>query len=426
MSRRFLLVGLTGGIATGKSTVSEAFRRLGCVIIDADVLAREVVEPGEPAYPEIVAEFGRDVLQPDGALDRKKLGALVFADADKRRRLEAITHPRIRERFLRRVQELADRDFGGIAIFDAAVMIESGNYKTMDRLVVVVADPASQAARLRARDGTDEAEGRRRIASQMPLGEKAKLADYVIDNSGDREATLAEVVWVHQSLMRELRASGRLAGSALPLAVLFFRHAAHYGRNPFDPSAVVKRLRDASPSLSWIAYHRSPPSATVVIRDRGAEAREEAESTSSQVTKLRSIARTFADLARLDRALPGDAEVTTRGKIVVGQGDRQRNVVVVLLATSVASGLRLVGRLNPRVEVLTWASDRDTVCLYDRPHSSGSNGQVERAVCASLAKGAGDGTKVVGTARAMSVIRDILDGTLERVERGAPSSADAG
>ena len=206
MSRRFLLVGLTGGIATGKSTVSEAFRRLGCVIIDADVLAREVVEPGEPAYPEIVAEFGRDVLQPDGALDRKKLGALVFADAGKRRRLEAITHPRIRERFLRRVQELADRDFGGIAIFDAAVMIESGNYKTMDRLVVVVADPASQAARLRARDGTDEAEGRRKIASQMPLGEKAKLADYVIDNSGDRATTLAEVRRVHQALLVDLRA----------------------------------------------------------------------------------------------------------------------------------------------------------------------------------------------------------------------------
>jgi dephospho-CoA kinase len=205
MSRKFLLVGLTGGIATGKSTVSDAFRRLGCVIIDADLLAREVVESGEPAYQEIVAEFGRDVLAPGGALDRKKLGALVFADADKRRRLEAITHPRIRERFLRRVQDLTDRDYGGIALFDAPVMIESGGYTTMDRLVVVVADPATQRARAVARDG-DREDIERRIASQLPLGEKAKLADYVIDNSGDRPATQEQVRKVHAALLADLRA----------------------------------------------------------------------------------------------------------------------------------------------------------------------------------------------------------------------------
>jgi dephospho-CoA kinase len=205
MSRKFLLVGLTGGLATGKSAVADAFRRLGCVIIDADVLAREVVEPGEPAYQEIVAEFSRDVLAPGGALDRKKLGALVFADADKRRRLEAITHPRIRERFLRRVQDLTDRDYGGIALFDAPVMIESGGYKTMDRLVVVVADPATQRARAVARDG-DREDIERRIASQMPLGEKAKLADYVIDNSGDRPATREQVRKVHAALLADLRA----------------------------------------------------------------------------------------------------------------------------------------------------------------------------------------------------------------------------
>ena len=93
MNRKFLLVGLTGGIATGKSTVSEIFRHLGCVVIDADVLAREVVEPGEPAYAAIVAEFGPGILQRDGTLDRKKLGAIVFADPEKRKRLEALTHP---------------------------------------------------------------------------------------------------------------------------------------------------------------------------------------------------------------------------------------------------------------------------------------------------------------------------------------------
>jgi dephospho-CoA kinase len=204
--RKFLLVGLTGGIATGKSTVSAFLRQLSCEIIDADLLAREVVEPGQPAWTTIVAEFGQDVLTGDGTLDRKKLGAIVFADPERRRRLEAITHPAIRERFQARLDELAEKGFTGIVIFDAAVMIESGNYKNMDRLVVVVTDEPTQMSRLRGRDGTDDAEGRRRIASQMPLSEKAKLADYVIDNSGDRHATAEQVRRVFAALMSELDA----------------------------------------------------------------------------------------------------------------------------------------------------------------------------------------------------------------------------
>jgi dephospho-CoA kinase len=204
--RKFLLVGLTGGIATGKSTVSALLRQLGCEIIDADLLAREVVEPGQPAWTTIVAEFGQDVLTGDGTLDRKKLGAIVFADPERRRRLEAITHPAIRERFQARLDELAEKGFTGIVIFDAAVMIESRNYKNMDRLVVVVTDEPTQMSRLRGRDGTDDAEGRRKIASQMPLSEKAKLADYVIDNSGDRHATAEQVRRVFAALMSELEA----------------------------------------------------------------------------------------------------------------------------------------------------------------------------------------------------------------------------
>jgi dephospho-CoA kinase len=204
--RRFLLVGLTGGIATGKSTVSEILRQLGCEIIDADRLARDVVEPKQPAWKQIVAEFGGGIVTAEGALDRKKLGAIVFADPERRKRLEAITHPAIRARFQARLDELAAQGFAGIVVFDAPVMIESGNYKNMDRLVVVVTDDATQAARLQERDGTDEAEGRRKIASQMPLAEKAKLADYVIDNSGDREATAAEVRRVFAALMADLKA----------------------------------------------------------------------------------------------------------------------------------------------------------------------------------------------------------------------------
>jgi dephospho-CoA kinase len=204
--RKFLLVGLTGGIATGKSMVSALLRQLGCEIIDADLLAREVVEPGRPAWTTIVAEFGQDVVTGDGALDRTKLGAIVFANPERRRRLEAITHPAIRERFQARLDELAERGFTGIVVFDAAVMIESGNYKNMDRLVVVVTDEPTQMARLRGRDGTDDTEGRRKIASQMPLAEKAKLADYVIDNSGDRQATAEQVRRVFAALMSELEA----------------------------------------------------------------------------------------------------------------------------------------------------------------------------------------------------------------------------
>ena len=203
--KRFLLAGLTGGIATGKSTVSEMFRRLGAVIIDADVLAREVVAPGEPALAEIVQEFG-DVLMPDGTLDRKKVAAIVFADAERRKRLEAITHPAIRARFLARLQALMEEGFDGIVFFDAPVMIESGNYKNMESLVVVVTDEATQLQRLMARDGIDEATARRRITSQMPVAEKARLAHHVIDNLGDRASTEAQVRRVYAGLLAGHRA----------------------------------------------------------------------------------------------------------------------------------------------------------------------------------------------------------------------------
>lgn len=202
--RKFLLVGLTGGIATGKSTVADTLRRLGAEVIDADQLAREVVAPGEPALAEIVREFG-DVLQPDGTLDRKKLGAIVFGDTPRRKRLEAITHPAIRERFLARLRELEAVGFEGLVFFDAPVMIESGNYRNMDRLVVVSTGDATQRERLMARDGMSAAEASRRMATQMPVADKAKLADYVIDNSGDRAATEARTREVFEALLAELR-----------------------------------------------------------------------------------------------------------------------------------------------------------------------------------------------------------------------------
>jgi dephospho-CoA kinase len=206
VNRPFLLVGLTGGIATGKSTVADLFRCLGAVVIDADQLARDVVAPGEPALAQIAREFGPDVLQADGRLDRQRLGAIVFGNAERRRRLEAITHPAIRTRFQARLQALADERFDGLVLFDAPVMVETGGHRLMDRLVVVVTDEATQLARLMARDGIERDEALRKIRSQMPVEEKAKLADHVIDNSGDRAATEARTREVHGALLRELAA----------------------------------------------------------------------------------------------------------------------------------------------------------------------------------------------------------------------------
>jgi dephospho-CoA kinase len=211
MTRGFLLVGLTGGIATGKSFVSQLLRQRGCVIIDADVLAREAVAPGEPALARIAEAFGGDVITPDGALDRRKLGAIVFADPAKRKRLEEIVHPAIRERFAQQVADLEKRGFTGLVFYDAAILIESLNDKSVEKIVVVTTDEATQRARLIARDGIDSAEVERRIASQMPLAEKIELADYVIDNSGDRAATEAQLERVLQALEADRVARGRLA-----------------------------------------------------------------------------------------------------------------------------------------------------------------------------------------------------------------------
>jgi len=208
VTRRFLLVGLTGGLATGKSTVSDILRSLGCVVLDADVLAREVVEPGQPALATIAQEFGPEVLRPDGTLDRKRLGAIVFADPERRRRLEAITHPAIRDRYLARLAELEAQGFDGVVVWDAPVMIESGGYKSVDRLLVVITDAATQRERALARDG-DRTDVERKIASQMPLADKAALADHVIDNSGDRAATEAGTREVHAALLADQRARAR-------------------------------------------------------------------------------------------------------------------------------------------------------------------------------------------------------------------------
>ncbi len=203
--RRFLLVGLTGGIATGKSTVTGLLASPSVRVVDADALAREVVEPGTPAHTQIVIDFGKDVLQPDGRLDRARLGEIVFPDPVKRKRLEAITHPAIRNRFERIMADLEREGFDGLLIWDAALLVESGGHKKMDKVVVVTTDPATQLRRLMARDGLTAEAARARTASQMPLAVKARSGDYVIDNSRTREETAARVREVYRALLADLR-----------------------------------------------------------------------------------------------------------------------------------------------------------------------------------------------------------------------------
>jgi dephospho-CoA kinase len=204
--RRFLLVGLTGSIATGKSTVSRMFAHLGARVLDADLLAREVVMPGQPAYLKIVEEFGAAVVQEDGTLDRKALGAIVFAEPARRKRLEEITHPAIAARQQRILSVLDEEAFEGIVIWDVALLFETGGVAKMDRVVVVYADPETERARLIARDGMTETAARARMESQMPVAEKAKRAHYVIDNSGDRAHTERQVKVVYEALLAELAA----------------------------------------------------------------------------------------------------------------------------------------------------------------------------------------------------------------------------
>jgi dephospho-CoA kinase len=204
--RRFLLVGLTGSIATGKSTVSRMFAHLGARVIDADLLAREVVMPGQAAYARIVEEFGSRVVQEDGSLDRKALGALVFSDAAKRKRLEEITHPAIGLRQQRILSVLDEEAFEGVVIWDAALLFEGGGAANMDRVIVVYTDPETERRRLMERDSLSDADARARIASQVPIAEKAKLAHHVIDNSGAREETERQVRAVYGTLLAELRA----------------------------------------------------------------------------------------------------------------------------------------------------------------------------------------------------------------------------
>jgi dephospho-CoA kinase len=200
-----LRVGLTGSIGVGKSFVTSIFEELGCHVLDADETAREVVRPGTPGLKAITEEFGEDILNSDGTLNRKQLGALVFADESRRQRLNYLLHPFIIARQDEIMREWEAVDPNGIGIIDAALMIESGGYKRFDKLIVVHCRPEVQLERLMLRDKLSRDEALRRINSQMPQEEKQKFADYLIDTSDGFESTRTQIISVHQKLIRVIR-----------------------------------------------------------------------------------------------------------------------------------------------------------------------------------------------------------------------------
>jgi dephospho-CoA kinase len=176
-----LLVGLTGGIGSGKTTVARWLAERGAVVIDADALARDAVDPSTPGFDAVVARFGHGVVRADGSLDRRGLADVVFADDDARRDLESIVHPEVR----RGIAEIVAANAGSdrVVLLDSPLLIETGAYRDCEVVVVVAAEPETQIARLVAR-GMDEADARARLAAQMPLSRKAEVADVVLDNEG--------------------------------------------------------------------------------------------------------------------------------------------------------------------------------------------------------------------------------------------------
>lgn len=185
-------IGVTGGIASGKSAVARAFAAHGVPWVDADDVAREIVEPGEPALAEIAAHFGDQVLDTDGRLDRRRLRTIVFADAAERAWLESVTHPRVRERLLSHLERM--RESGApYHLLVSPLLFESGQYRLVDRSLVIDVPQALQIARTTTRDGVDDAQARAIIAAQMPRDERLARADDVIDNGGDLDALAAQV-----------------------------------------------------------------------------------------------------------------------------------------------------------------------------------------------------------------------------------------
>lgn len=193
-------VGLTGGIASGKTTVAQMFEQRGCHVLFADQIAHALMAPGRPAHKEIVETFGRQVLTDEGAIDRVRLGAIVFADHSRLERLNAILHPRVIVESERELDQWGQTNPRGLAVVEAALLIEVGYHARFDKLIVTWCRPEQQLERLIQKTGLSVEEARERLAAQLPPEQKQRLADYEIDCSGSLEATETQVERVYQEL----------------------------------------------------------------------------------------------------------------------------------------------------------------------------------------------------------------------------------
>ncbi len=197
-----LRVGLTGGLASGKSFVGRSLADLGCFLIRADEVGHQVLEPGGEAYDAVVREFGAGILNPDQTIDRRRLAALVFHDPARLKKLNALVHPPVRARTHGLLEDYERAHPNGIAVVEAAILVETGSYRDYARLILAVCGKEQQIERAMARDGLTREEVLDRLSRQMPLDEKIQYADYVIDTSGTKENTLAQTRVVYESLLR--------------------------------------------------------------------------------------------------------------------------------------------------------------------------------------------------------------------------------
>ena len=198
-----ILVGLTGGVATGKSTVAKMFKQYGAVVIDADQLARDVVKPGKPAWRAIVTLFGKTALNQDRSLNRQALGSIVFRNRTKLRQLERIIHPRVAREQQRLVRQVAKRKPHAVVIYEVPLLFEAGVDKRVDKIIVVTADRNTQIARLKKRNGLSRAEAISRIKTQMPLAKKVRLADIVIDGTLRRQDAMKTIRGAFIDLLKQ-------------------------------------------------------------------------------------------------------------------------------------------------------------------------------------------------------------------------------
>lgn len=197
-----LKVGLTGGLACGKSFVGEALASYGCYLIHADELGHDVLASGGEAFEPVRGKFGPEILTPEGQIDRRKLAARVFSDPDALASLNSLVHPAVRRREEQLMAQFAAREPKGIAVVEAAILIETGSHTRFNRLILVTCKVEQQVARALHRDGGTEAEVRARLSRQMPFAEKRKFADFVIDTSGAKEETLRQTRAVYDELRR--------------------------------------------------------------------------------------------------------------------------------------------------------------------------------------------------------------------------------